>query len=83
MNTCVPISGPVRSLRMGLLTTHGAEKSRTVQAFIDYARDQVRSGAFDAQNFLANDWKYAPVLRELVLVSESEPQILAEEVTAR
>lgn len=45
---CVPISGPVRSLRMGLLTTHGAEKSRTVQAFIDYARDQVRSGAFDA-----------------------------------
>ena len=45
---CVPISGPVRSLRMGLLTTHGAEKSRTVQAFIDYARDAVRSGAFDA-----------------------------------
>ncbi len=45
---CVPISGPVRSLRMGLLTTHGAEKSRTVQAFIDYARDQVRSGAFDS-----------------------------------
>lgn len=45
---CVPISGPVRSLRMGLLTTHGAEKSRTLQAFIDYARGQVRSGAFDA-----------------------------------
>ncbi len=45
---CVPISGPVRSLRMGLLTTHGAEKSRTVQAFIDYAREKVRSGAFDA-----------------------------------
>ena len=45
---CVPISGPVRSLRMGLLTTHGAEKSRTVQAFIDYAQDQVRSGALDA-----------------------------------
>lgn len=45
---CVPISGPVRSLRMGLLTTHGAEKSRTVQAFIDYARERVRTGAFDA-----------------------------------
>lgn len=45
---CVPISGPVRSLRMGLLTTHGAEKSRTLQAFIDYAREKVRSGAFDA-----------------------------------
>ncbi len=45
---CVPISGPVRSLRMGLLTTHGADKSRTVQAFIDYARDEVRSGAFHA-----------------------------------
>ncbi|NRB02563.1 MAG: LysR family transcriptional regulator [Rhodobacteraceae bacterium] len=45
---CVPISRPVRSLRMGLLTTHGAEKSRTVQAFIDYAQEKVRSGAFDA-----------------------------------
>ena len=37
---CVPISGPVRPLRMGLLTTHGAEKSRTVRAFIDYAQTQ-------------------------------------------
>ncbi|MEM6311365.1 MAG: LysR family transcriptional regulator [Pseudomonadota bacterium] len=44
---CVPISGPVRSLRMGLLTTHGADTSRTVSAFIDFARAQVRSGAFD------------------------------------
>jgi len=44
----VPISGPVRSLRMGLLTTSGAEKSRTVSAFIDYAREQVRSGALRA-----------------------------------
>ena len=46
--TCVPISGPIRSLRMGLLTTHGADTSRTVRAFIDYAKEQVRSGAFDA-----------------------------------
>ena len=45
---CLPISGPVRSLRMGLLTTHGAEKTRTVQAFIEYAREKVRLGAFDA-----------------------------------
>lgn len=45
---CVPISGPVRSLRMGLLTTHGSKNSRTVQTFIDFAHDQVRSGAFDA-----------------------------------
>ena len=45
---CVPISGPVRSLRMGLLTTHGADKSRTVRAFIEYAQEQVRCGAFSA-----------------------------------
>jgi DNA-binding transcriptional LysR family regulator len=45
---CVPITGPVRSLRMGLLTTHGAEKSRTVSAFIDYAQTQARAGAFSA-----------------------------------
>ncbi|MEM7753102.1 MAG: LysR family transcriptional regulator [Pseudomonadota bacterium] len=45
---CVPISGPVRSLRMGLLTTHGSKNSRTVQTFIDFAHDQVSSGAFDA-----------------------------------
>jgi len=42
---CVPISGPVRSLRMGLLTTHGAEKARTVSAFTEYAQGQARSGA--------------------------------------
>lgn len=45
---CVPISGPVRSLRMGLLTTPGAEKSRTLRVFMDFAQDQLRSGAFDA-----------------------------------
>lgn len=43
---CVPIAGAVRSLRMGLLTAQGAEKSRTVRAFIDFARDQVDKGAF-------------------------------------
>ncbi len=46
--TCVPISGPVRSLRMGLLTTHGAEKSRTVRSFIEYMQEQVRSGNLNA-----------------------------------
>ena len=45
---CVPISGPVRSLRMGLLTTHGAQKSRTVDAFVNFAQEQARSGAFTA-----------------------------------
>ena len=45
---CVPISGPVRSLRMGLLTTHGAETSRTVKAFVEYAQRQVRSGVLSA-----------------------------------
>jgi len=45
---CVPIEKPVRSLRMGLLTTQGAEKSRTVSAFIEYAQEQVRSGALSA-----------------------------------
>ncbi len=44
---CIPIAGPVRSLRMGLLTTPGAEKSRTVRAFLDFAQQQMRSGAFD------------------------------------
>ncbi|MEO0391606.1 MAG: LysR family transcriptional regulator [Pseudomonadota bacterium] len=45
---CVPISGPVRPLRMGLLTTEGAENSGTVSAFIQYAQSQARSGAFSA-----------------------------------
>ena len=44
---CVPIAGPVRPLRMGLLTTKGAEKSRTVRAFMDFARNQVASGALE------------------------------------
>lgn len=45
---CVPIAGPVRSLRMGVLTTPGGETSATVRAFMDFARAQVRSGAFAA-----------------------------------
>lgn len=44
---CVPIAGPVRPLRMGLLTSQGAEKSRTVQAFMEFAKDQASSGAFE------------------------------------
>lgn len=46
--TCVPIARPVRSLRMGLLTAQGAERSRTVRAFIEFAQAQVAAGAFDA-----------------------------------
>ncbi|MEM9843132.1 MAG: LysR substrate-binding domain-containing protein, partial [Pseudomonadota bacterium] len=45
---CVPIAGPVRSLRMGLLTAQGVEKSRTVRAFMDFAKEQVTAGAFEA-----------------------------------
>ena len=44
---CVPVAGPVRSLRMGLLTSQGAEKSRTVWTFMEFAGDQVSSGAFE------------------------------------
>lgn len=44
---CLPIAGPVRPLRMGLLTSQGAEKSRTVRAFMDFARDQVAIGALE------------------------------------
>jgi DNA-binding transcriptional LysR family regulator len=45
---CIPIAGPARSLRMGLLTTQGAEKYRTVRAFIDFAKDQAESGALES-----------------------------------
>ncbi|MCA8942037.1 MAG: hypothetical protein KDB80_05700 [Planctomycetes bacterium] len=44
---------------------------------------EYKPGAFDGQTFLAQDWKYAPILREFVLVSESEPRILSERITAR
>lgn len=43
----VPIQDPVRSLRMGLLTAQGAEKSRTVKAFQDFSKEQAKSGAFE------------------------------------
>lgn len=45
---CVPISGQVRSLRMGLLTAQDADKSRTVRAFIEYAKSRVQQGDFSA-----------------------------------
>ncbi|WP_224825962.1 LysR family transcriptional regulator [Cognatishimia sp. MH4019] len=44
---CVPIAGSVRPLRMGLLTTQGAENSRTVRTFMNFARDQVACGALE------------------------------------
>ena len=43
----VPIAGPVPPLRMGLLTFQGAEKSRTVRAFMDFAQEHVATGAFE------------------------------------
>ena len=43
----VPIKDPVRSLRMGLLTAQGADKSRTVKAFLDFSKEQAKSGAFE------------------------------------
>ncbi|MEM6375272.1 MAG: LysR family transcriptional regulator [Pseudomonadota bacterium] len=44
---CVPIAGKVRSLRMGLLVAQGAEKSRNVRAFMEFARDQMVRGGFE------------------------------------
>ena len=45
--SAVPIKDPVRSLRMGLLTAQGADKSRTVKAFLDFSKEQAKSGAFE------------------------------------
>lgn len=39
-----PIEGPVRSLRMGLLTARNGERSNAVRAFVDYAVEMVREG---------------------------------------
>lgn len=41
---CLPISGPVRALRMGFLTAQNAARSNTVRAFVDYGAALVRSG---------------------------------------
>jgi len=40
----VPISGPVRALRMGLLTAQDAVRSNAVRAFVDYASQMARTG---------------------------------------
>ncbi|MCC5973871.1 MAG: LysR family transcriptional regulator [Rubellimicrobium sp.] len=40
----LPVSGPVRALRMGFLTAQDAERSNTVRAFLDYGVEMVRSG---------------------------------------
>ncbi|WP_226626960.1 LysR family transcriptional regulator [Alloyangia pacifica] len=37
----IPLSGPVRSLHLGLLMSEGAQGSRTVRAFVDHARTQI------------------------------------------
>jgi len=41
---CVPISGRVRPMRMGLLTAQDADRANAVRAFIDYGKDLVRNG---------------------------------------
>ena len=41
---CVPITGPVRPMRMGLLTAQDVHRSNAVRAFIDYAIGMVRDG---------------------------------------
>ncbi|SEM27817.1 DNA-binding transcriptional regulator, LysR family [Roseovarius azorensis] len=41
---CVPISGLVRPMRMGLLTAQDADRSNAVRAFIEYGKELVRSG---------------------------------------
>ncbi|MAC80933.1 MAG: LysR family transcriptional regulator [Rhodobacteraceae bacterium] len=40
----VPISGPVRALRMGFLTAQDADRSNAVRAFIEFGIEMVRSG---------------------------------------
>ncbi|MCA0938508.1 LysR family transcriptional regulator [Yangia mangrovi] len=37
----IPLTGPVRTLNLGLLMTEGARNSRTIQAFIDHARAEI------------------------------------------
>ncbi len=46
--------------------------------FVEY-----RPGCFDSQTFLAQDWKYTPIVREFAMTYESEGRILSEWVTAR
>lgn len=41
---CVPITGPVRALRMGFLTAQDADRSNAVRAFVEYGIGMVRSG---------------------------------------
>lgn len=48
----VPLSGPVRPLNMGLLTSQGAENSRTVSTFIEHAKGFILNG--EIFNFVAN-----------------------------
>ena len=45
---CIPIDGPVRALRMGLLSTADAGRPNVVRAFAEHAADTVRSGALKA-----------------------------------
>lgn len=42
----LPISGPVRALRMGFLTAQDADRSSAVRALIDYGTEMVKDGAF-------------------------------------
>lgn len=41
----VPLGGPVRSLQLGIALMEGAGVALTVQAFLDHAAEQIRSGA--------------------------------------
>ncbi|WP_420342575.1 LysR family transcriptional regulator [Paenirhodobacter sp.] len=41
----VPLAGPVRALRLGLLTTEAAAATRTVAAFIDHARAEITAAS--------------------------------------
>lgn len=43
---CVPISGDVRTLRMGLLTAQSADRSSVVRAFIEFSKSSAISGKF-------------------------------------
>ncbi len=37
----IPLTGPVRTLKLGVMMSEGAQNSRTVRAFIDHARAEI------------------------------------------
>ncbi|MCF6234404.1 MAG: LysR family transcriptional regulator [Rhodobacteraceae bacterium] len=42
----IPLAGPVRPMRMGLLMSTNADTTSVVRAFVEHCRDQLQSGGF-------------------------------------